>query len=120
MTSSNNEPTFLDMNDLLRPQIIKEGDTKIFVFKNKISEKGPGSKHSLPFYNPSMELNRDLSVLLVQWLANTYGKKLEILDGLAASGIRGVRFAKEISGDFFVTINDWNEEAYKLIKKMRL
>lgn len=105
------------MNDLLSPQIIKEGDTKIFVFKNKISEKGPGSKHWLPFYNPSMELNRDLSVLVVQWLANTCEKKLEILDGLAASGIKGIRFANEIAGDFFVTINDWNEEAYKLIKK---
>ena len=28
-----------------------------------------------------------------------------------------LRFAKEIAGDFFVTINDWGEEAYKLIKK---
>ncbi|MBN2602781.1 MAG: tRNA (guanine(10)-N(2))-dimethyltransferase [Candidatus Thermoplasmatota archaeon] len=105
------------MHDLLKPQVVREGDTKILVFKDKVSEKGPGSKHSLPFYNPSMELNRDLSVLIVQWLANTCEKKLEILDGLGASGIRGIRFAKEISGDFFVTINDWSEEAYKLIKK---
>jgi len=105
------------MNDFSKPQIIEEGDTKIFVFNHKISEKGPGTKHSLPFYNSSMELNRDLSVLVVQWLVNTFEKTLNILDGLGASGIRGIRFANEVEGDFFVTINDWSEEAYKLIKK---
>jgi tRNA (guanine26-N2/guanine27-N2)-dimethyltransferase len=105
------------MKDFSKPQIIEEGDTKIFVFRHKISEKGPASKHSLPFYNPSMQLNRDLSVLFAQWLANTCGKNLKILDGLGASGIRGIRLANEVEGDFFVTINDFSEEAYQLIKK---
>jgi len=96
---------------------ITEGKTDVLVFKNKESKKGPGSKDKVPFYNPSMELNRDLSVLVCQWLINNSKKPVRFLDGLAASGIRGVRFAKELDGDFDVTINDWNPDAYLLIEK---
>jgi len=96
---------------------INEGKTDVLVFKNKESKKGPGSKDKVPFYNPSMELNRDLSVLVCQWLINNSNKPVRILDGLAASGIRGVRFTRELDGNFDVTINDWNQEAYILIEK---
>lgn len=97
--------------------IIKEGITECFVFKKKSSNKGPGSKDNKPFYNPSMELNRDLSVVFCQWLINKRKKNLSLLDGLASSGIRGIRLAKEVDGDFDITINDWNEEAFSLIEK---
>jgi len=96
---------------------ITEGKTDVFVFKNKESKKGPGSKDKVPFYNPSMEFNRDLSVLVCQWLINNSKRPMRILDGLAASGIRGVRLAKELDGDFDVTINDWNPDAYILIER---
>lgn len=96
---------------------ITEGATDVFVYKNKEKEKGPGIKQNAPFYNPSMELNRDFSVVLVQWLVNNSNKELELLDGLAASGIRGVRFANEIKGKFKVFINDWNEKSFDLIQK---
>jgi len=96
---------------------ITEGKTDIFVFKNKFSKRGPGSKDNLPFYNPSMELNRDLSILVCQWLVDNKKKYLEVLDGLAASGIRGLRFGNEVIGNFNITINDWNPKAYELIKK---
>lgn len=96
---------------------IKEGSTDVLVFKNKESKKGPGSKDKVPFYNPSMELNRDLSIVVGQWLVNKNKSTVSFLDGLAASGIRGVRFANELEGDFNVTINDWNPDAYKLIEK---
>ncbi len=97
-------------------QSVSEGKTDIFVFKNKESKKGPGSKDKLPFYNPSMEQNRDISIIICQWLINNY-EPVDICDGLAASGIRGVRFAKELTGGFNVTINDWNSDAYDLINK---
>jgi tRNA (guanine26-N2/guanine27-N2)-dimethyltransferase len=96
---------------------VTEGTTKVKVFKNKDSKKGPGSKEKIPFYNPSMELNRDLSILVCQWLIDNRNKHLRILDGLAASGIRGVRFSNELEGDFDVTINDWNPDAFLLIDK---
>lgn len=96
---------------------ITEGKTDILVYKNKESAKGPGSKDNLPFYNPSMELNRDISVLVCQYLINNNKRHLSILDGLAASGIRGIRFANELEGDFEVAINDWDEKSFNLIKK---
>jgi len=97
---------------------ISEGITDISVYKTKEKDKGPGTrKKGLPFYNPSMELNRDMSILLVQWFVNNRNKTTKILDGLASSGIRGIRFANEIKGDFEVYINDWSKNAYNLIKK---
>jgi len=100
-----------------KTETIIEGKTKILVFRKKTSKKGPGTKDSLPFYNPSMELNRDLSIFMVQFLVNNSKKHVDILDGLSASGIRGIRFANEIKGDFDVTVNDWYKDAYDLIIK---
>lgn len=96
---------------------IKEGSTDVFVFEAKKDSKGPGSKRGVPFYNPSMELNRDLSVVFCQRFVDNCIKPPILLDGLAASGIRGVRFANEIDGDFQVVVNDWNSDCYNLIKK---
>jgi len=105
------------MNKDCKIELINEGNTDIFVFKNKESKKGPGTKDKLPFYNPSMELNRDLSVLLCQKQINSSERKLELVDGLASTGIRGLRFANELTGDFNITINDWNPQAFELINK---
>jgi tRNA (guanine26-N2/guanine27-N2)-dimethyltransferase len=96
---------------------IKEGTTELFVYKNKTSAKGPSIRYHAPFYNPSMELNRDVSILVNQWFLNTSTKHVHILDGLAASGIRGIRLAHELSGDFEVTINDWNDQSFALIQQ---
>ena len=98
-------------------KLITEGKTELFVYAKKTSQKGPGTKGKLPFYNPAMELNRDLSVLICQWLVNNSKKHVSILDGLAASGIRGTRFANEVDGDFEITVNDWNADAFVLIDK---
>lgn len=105
------------MNKTQSVESVTEGKTDVLVFKSKKSKKGPAPKDKLPFYNPSMELNRDLSVLVCQWLINNSKKHVSILDGLAASGIRGIRFVNEVDGDFDVTINDWKPDAYNLINK---
>lgn len=91
---------------------IKEGLTEIFVPKH---EKGAGPKSSdqTVFYNPSMELNRDISISFL----NTWGRgNIKILDGMSASGIRGFRIAKEIPNTD-VVLNDVSENAVRLIKK---
>jgi tRNA G26 N,N-dimethylase Trm1 len=72
---------------------VTEGTTKVLVYKNKSSKKGPGSKEGVPFYNPSMELHRDVSILVAQWILNNSKDKIKFLDGLAASGIIGLSFA---------------------------
>jgi len=105
------------MKEIQKFESITEGKTSVLVLKKKVSKKGPGSKEKGPFYNPAMELNRDLSVLVTQWLVNGSKKHVKLIDGLAASGIRGTRLANELDGDFDVTINDWGEEAHNLIKK---
>ncbi len=97
--------------------LIKEGTTELFVYGSKSSGKGPSIKENVPFYNPAMELNRDLSILVNQWLLDTTAKHVHILDGLAASGIRGIRLAHELSGDFEITINDWNDQSVALIQQ---
>ncbi|MBP1661938.1 MAG: N(2),N(2)-dimethylguanosine tRNA methyltransferase [Thermoplasmatales archaeon] len=97
--------------------LIKEGTTEFFVYTRKTSVKGPSVRGNAPFYNPAMELNRDVSVLVYQWLVMKSTQHVHILDGLAASGVRGIRLAHELSGDFEVSINDWNDESIALIQQ---
>ena len=64
------------------------------------------------FYNPVMKLNRDISVVLL----NALGRKMTIADIMAATGVRSIRFLKEVKG-VKVFINDNSKEAVKLIKQ---
>ncbi len=69
-------------------EIIMEGKAKIRIRgDDKITRKMP------VFYNPAMKLNRDISVLL---LKSSQTNHLKIADPLAASGVRAVRFIKEL------------------------
>ncbi len=97
--------------------LIKEGTTELFVYTNKTSAKGLSIREHTPFYNSSMELNRDVSILVNQWFLNTQQKHVHLLDGLAASGVRGIRLAHELSGDFEVTLNDWDDQSVALIEQ---
>ncbi len=65
------------------------------------------------FYNPRMEMNRDVTVACLEALpeVSTY------VDAMAASGIRGIRVKKEVARDMEVTANDWDEPACELIRK---
>jgi len=105
------------MNNTSHIKLISEGNTEIFTYIKKKTKKGPATKGNYPFYNPSMELNRDLSIALNQWFIDNTKKLIDIVDGLAASGIRGIRFANELEGNFAIYINDWSEVAYDLILK---
>lgn len=74
------------------------------------------------FYNPEMELNRDISVAVIAAYSELIASHKELnlsdityVDALAASGIRGLRIAKEVGIN--VTLNDWNQDAHDLIKK---
>lgn len=42
---------------------------------------------------------------------------ITILEGLAASGLRSVRYALEITGVQSITANDISEDAYKMMQK---
>lgn len=63
------------------------------------------------FYNPKMLLNREIGVAMASSLGLS-----DYLDALSASGIRGLRVAKE-AGVEKVTLNDVSPQACQLIEK---
>ena len=94
---------------------IQEG--KISFHVPKLIEKKISKKILPVFYNPEAELTRDLSVSAIQVFQKQFKNKITICDALAGTGIRGLRYAKEISGIKKVILNDKNPLAVKLIKK---
>ncbi|MEM3030312.1 MAG: methyltransferase domain-containing protein [Candidatus Micrarchaeia archaeon] len=65
------------------------------------------------FFNPEMELCRDVSSLAV----GTLEGKLNLLDGLCATGVRGIRYALENENVWRVHFVDSSEEAIALARK---
>lgn len=90
---------------------IKEGSIKLRVPEVEKISKGMGV-----FYNPVMSLNRDISVLLLNSIKKDH---LQIADPLAATGVRSVRFLKELSKNKIknVCINDCDKDSEELIKQ---
>ena len=65
------------------------------------------------FYNPVMAHNRDIAVSII----NAWGKKIQVADLLAASGVRAIRLLKECKNVRFVAANDCNKSAFSAMKK---
>jgi len=74
---------------------------------------GPGKK-SAGFYNPAMKIDRDMELLFAEYAYNHGARKF--IDGLAATGIRGMRIWKMLEG-IEMDINDASRKSYELIKK---
>jgi len=91
---------------------VSEGKVEIKVPHFDDAE-GPKEKGEGVFYNPSMEKSRDI---FVSFLRSWGDEKIRFLDGMGASGIRGIRAAKETPISE-VTINDVSEEAEELIRR---
>ncbi|MBS3816787.1 MAG: tRNA (guanine(10)-N(2))-dimethyltransferase [Candidatus Thermoplasmatota archaeon] len=92
---------------------IEEGNVVLSVPEHEDSE-GPKEVRDEVFYNPSMRINRDICIsFLKAWFDE---KRVNVLDGMAASGVRGLRIKKETSISD-VTINDLSEKAAELIEK---
>lgn len=92
--------------DEYKIKTVEEGLTKIqFPEFDKISSDAP------VFYNPHMELNRDISILALQTFQKQEDRNINICDLFGGSGIRGVRYKNEIDGVGHVLINDISETA---------
>ncbi|MHC1635079.1 MAG: tRNA (guanine(10)-N(2))-dimethyltransferase [Candidatus Methanospirareceae archaeon] len=86
---------------------VKEGSTRILI---------PKRRSRSIFYNPKMELSRDIDVASVAaFVSLSSSPTLSYIDALAATGVRGVRVAKEVG--LSVDINDKSRDAYEVIKK---
>jgi tRNA (guanine26-N2/guanine27-N2)-dimethyltransferase len=94
-------------------ELVTEGGVKVWIPKR---EKALPSR--LPvFYNPVMELNRDMAVLALQAFQRLSGRGVDACEPLAGCGVRGVRFAVEVEGIKQVFLNDINTKAVALAKK---
>ena len=108
---------------------VVEGNTKLWIIKtskqNGSNQVGPSSIDTPVFFNPAMEFSRDLSILVLEnflrHAKQLKSKRLRILDGLAGTGARGVRFGNEVKNleenEKSVVINDNNPVAYEIIQK---
>ncbi len=79
-----------------------EGSTKLLV---------PVRATKSLFYNPMMELCRDIDIAAIAALAT----RMVYLDALAGTGVRGIRVANEVG--LPVVLNDRSKEAYEVIKR---
>jgi tRNA (guanine26-N2/guanine27-N2)-dimethyltransferase len=98
-------------------ETVKEGKAKVAVPKLELSlaESSEHVPSKAPvFYNPRMELNRDLAVLVLQTYQKTVNRKVAVCEPLTGCGVRGIRFAKEVEGLEKVVINDISPEAAQL------
>lgn len=91
---------------------IEEGLVKIEVPDfEKVSAKTP------VFYNPVMELNRDISVVVLNQYRKSLDHDVVIFDAFGGTGIRGARYSKEIQGVEKVLVGDVNPLAVEIAKK---
>jgi tRNA (guanine26-N2/guanine27-N2)-dimethyltransferase len=100
---------------------IVEGTTKVLVPVPPQDATFPPSAAAV-FYNPEMELNRDINVAATSAFVERLLSRKKIpreeiryVDAFSASGIRGLRIAGEVG--IHATMNDWSLDAFELIKE---
>lgn len=82
----------------------KEGDARLI-----LSEK--------VFFNPAMEFCRDISSIAVGAYCEEVSRKVHIVDGMCASGVRGIRYARENECIGKVEFVDMDEDACRLAER---
>ncbi len=90
---------------------VREGRASLLV-PDVPYDRGPGRRTLLPFYNPTMAVARDLTILV---MAAALPEGAAVLDGLAATGVLGIRAALETGRELAVTWNDKLPAAHGLI-----
>jgi len=98
-------------------ETVKEGRVKVLVPKLEAFVKEPweyAPSKAPVFYNPAMELNRDLAVSALRTYQKSVDKEIVVCEPLAGCGVRGIRLATEVEGVREVVINDISPEAARL------
>ena len=105
------------------PDLIREEDTTI-----KVPDSQDLTRKAEVFYNPEMKFNRDLSCLVLAEDFKSRIKKRDsytVCDSMAASGIRAIRYFKELEKIerkfkkkiFAIWLNDIKKDALDAAKK---
>ncbi len=92
---------------------VREGRARILVPEEAI--EGDPSRAPV-FYNPRMERNRTVSVLVVRSYGGLLGRGMTICEPLSGTGVRSIRYALEVPHASRVIANDVSWQAYRLIK----
>lgn len=88
-------------------KLVEEGTAKIL-----------HSKNNEVFYNNVQVFNRDMSTMAIKLFSEKNNfKEMNILEGLSATGLRAIRYWKEIPNLTTIIANDLSEEAVKEIKR---
>jgi len=98
-------------------EIIEEGRVKVLVPELKAFVKLPSDyapSKAPVFYNPVMELNRDLAVLALQAHQRKVEREISVCEPLTGCGLRGIRFAVEVDGVGKTVLSDINGQAFRL------
>ncbi len=88
-----------------------EAGIHFYASRNNLS-----TKRGNVFYNPMMIVNRDFSVAIINALTTLNNKRMRILDLMAASGVRALRFSKSCVFEELV-VNDVSKECVGVIKR---
>jgi tRNA (guanine26-N2/guanine27-N2)-dimethyltransferase len=91
---------------------VQEASAQLYVPKDCLTDP----HHCKVFYNPQMEFSRSISSICLQALKPRLPANPKILDGLCATGARGVRYYLE-SGKCQVTFNDANALAIAFARR---
>lgn len=112
------------------PEVIEYNDTKYQkVSEGKASIIFPSNEKRDVFYNPIQQFNRDITITAIKaWEdeflnpsstndAKKKKKSFTVFEGLAATGLRSLRFAKELPGTLDKVIaNDLSKDAVRAIE----
>jgi len=94
-------------------KLLAEGACKFYAQPSG-GEKGPVSRQGGAFYNPAMRHARDVTVALCRAAAKP---GWTMLDGLASSGVRGLRVALEAAPIAEIVLNVYNPSIVQIIDK---
>lgn len=89
--------------------LIEEGDAKIYF--------PPNIDKSEVFYNPVQNFNRDITCLVLQAYNNRVKKPTNLFEAFAATGLRSIRYAREVTGFNSITANDIDKNAGSIIDR---
>jgi tRNA (guanine26-N2/guanine27-N2)-dimethyltransferase len=101
-------------------EMVTEGEVRVVVPKLQayVTDRSDYAPSKAPvFYNPVMELNRDISILALQSYQRRVDRRISVCEPLTSSGVRGVRFAAEIHGVSSVIINDISHRAIRMAEQ---
>jgi len=93
--------------------IIEEGKVKFYASSDAT---GKISKELEVFYNPLMKTNRDITILVLNAIDQ---KDMQMCDLMAGSGVRSLRFLKELNPGIIKSLvaNDYDADFEELFKK---